>query len=137
MERLRVICKWFLIMLLLLNGLFYMSNIIAIGNLEFMIEMHEDLSPNAGLMIANVKVINIFITGLCFLIGGISIIRKKYNFAIIGTFGTINFLLMYAYQIFMWGNEYKDVYVGLFTFGLVATLNGVVSFYFWNKRVKK
>lgn len=134
MNRILIIGKWLLIILLLLNGLFYMSNIIAFGNLSFILEMHEDLYPNTSLLVANIKVLNIFITGLCFLVSAISIMRKKYYLSVLGTIGTINFLIMYLFQIIKWGSKYRTVYEGLFTFGAVAILNGIVSFYFWRKK---
>ena len=91
---LKKVMKWFFVILMLVNGVFYATNIVVIGNTNAILNMHEDLAPNAGAVIANIKVINIFIVGLLFVICAVSIIRKKYKFAITGIIAAVLFFAM-------------------------------------------
>lgn len=134
--KLKKVFKWIFVTVLLLNGLFYMSNIVVLGNGENIKAMHEDISPAATNLECNLKVVNVFITGLLFFCAAVFIIKKRYTFSLLGVIGTLNFLFMYVYQIVKWGDTHKAMYIGLFTYGVVATINGIGTLLFWQKGLK-
>jgi hypothetical protein len=126
-----------ILILMLLNGIFFISNIIVIGNTEAAIEMHEDLSPVAGPIMANSKVIITFVGGLLYIIAAIGIFKKKYNLALCGFIAFILFFLFYIIELLSWGNTHTPVWIGFSIFGTLSLIYGIFSWSNWKSRKTK
>lgn len=122
--------------LIILNGIFFMCNIYVIGNREEIINMHQDLMPTASDFIANSKVIGVFITGILYIITVVSIIRKKYGFALVAIiFGFIINNGLYLIQLIMWANIHPRIWIHLAIFGGLNLLYVIYSLLRWKKRM--
>jgi hypothetical protein len=115
------------------NGLFFVSNIYVIGNSEAALKMHDDLPPDAGYLWAYAKVLNVFITGILYLVSAYGVIRKKYSFCISGIIASIIFIGMYLIQIILWVQRYSPVLKWFCVFGSFSLLIGIFSFIYWKK----
>lgn len=130
------IAKWFLIVLLILNGLFFITNIYVIGDVQSGIKMHDDLSPNASPLMVNFKVINVFCTGILYLISGIGLIINRKRMILTGVLGSIIFVGFYVAELTLWGNEHKNVWLGFLTLGLLSIIFGILNFRIGKKIVE-
>lgn len=131
----RRIIKVFMLVIMIANGLFFISNIYALSSVETAIAMHEDLVPDAGPVWAYAKVINVFITGLLYLISAGGIIKKKYTLCIAGIAGLMVFWGMYIVQLILWANRHPETWISFGIFGSVSLLIGLYSWIQWKKRL--
>lgn len=127
---------WTLAVLLSLNGLFFMTNIYAVGNPEAAVEMHDDLHPEAGPVVAIAKVINVFLTGLLYVLGAWGMIRRKPRLAKSAIWGSLIFTLFYIYQFIAWGRSHPRVWLDFAIFGTIGITLGLSS-YLWARAQKK
>ena len=121
-----------LIILLILNGLFFITNIYVLGNTQAAIDMHEDLAPSAGPFMANFKVINCFITGLLYVVAAYGLIRKRKQFILAGVYGAIFFFAFYIVELILWGTSHPTVWIGFSIFGTLSLVLGYFSFKYWH-----
>lgn len=113
--------------LLLLNGLFFVSNIYVIGDRKAAIEMHNDLFPNASAFVANAKVIVCFVTGILYLLAAYGLLRNKSNFVISGIMGAIVFIGFYIIELILWGRSHPRVWIDFSIFGGLSLIYGIYS----------
>jgi hypothetical protein len=123
-----------ILILMILNGLFFVSNIYVLGNTEAAIEMHDDLPRSASALLANAKVIDCFIVGILYLVAAYGIIREKYSLALAGVVGCVLFVGLYVFQLIMWAGEHPRMWLDFAIFGGLSLLLGVYSWWNWRKR---
>ena len=123
-----------ILILMIANGLFFITNIYVLGNREEAIKIHEDLAPNTSAIMANIKVLNVFFVGLLFLISAYGIIRKKYNYAIAGIIAAILFIGLYIFQIIIWAKTHPQIWISFIIFGSLSVIFGIYSWLNWKKR---
>ncbi len=68
--------KTIILIMMILNGLLFISNIYVLGNREAAINMHDDLAPSSSALMVNAKVILCFIVGILYIVSVFGIIRK-------------------------------------------------------------
>ncbi len=122
------------LVLMMLIGMFLVSNIYILGDHQGAIEMHEDLAPNASAFWANAKVLNCFFTGLLYVISSIGIIRKRYHLTLAGVIGAGIFIALYLIQLWMWAGIHPRIWFDFSIFGGLALLFGIYSWRIWQKR---
>ncbi len=122
------------LLLVILTGLFFTSNIYVIGNPEAAIEMHDDLPGTASDFLAITKVIVVFITGISFLITAYAIIKRRKKYAIAGFVGAIIFNLEYLIQLYFWYDEHPRMLMDFAVFGTLSLVIGIRSFLYWKYR---
>jgi hypothetical protein len=128
------ILKLFALILIIAQGLMFVSGVYVLGNREAAIEMHEDLAPTASAFMANVKVILSFIVGILYLITAYGIIRKKYSLALAGVIGFIGFDGFYLVELAMWAKTNPWTWICFCIFGTVGFLIGAYSLWVWSIR---
>lgn len=126
--------KTVLSIIMLMNGIFFISNIYVLGNTDAAVKMHKDLIPTASAFIANAKVVICFVTGILYLISVYGFFRNKYNLLITGVIGFIIFFGFYIIELLLWGKTYSNVWFGFSIFGVLSLIFGIYSFILWNKR---
>lgn len=119
---------------MMVNGLFFASNIYVLGNTSAAIQMHDDLAPDTGPVLANTKVIVCFLTGVLFFTGAVGIIRKHYFLAITSVIGFILFDGLYAFQIFRYAAIHPRIWIDFSIFGSLSAIYGGFSWYYFKKR---
>lgn len=119
--------KFLPVILMIFLGILFITNIIVFGDTSAAIRMHWDLSPSAGDLIVEGKVLVCFITGLLYLIAAAGILRQRYLLASAGVVGAILFLGYYLIELLSWGGTYSPVWTGFFTFGGVNLIVGIYS----------
>jgi len=115
-------------LLMILNGLLFVSNIYVLGNTKAAIEMHTDLSPTAGPAMVNGKVIVCFVTGILYLAAAYAILSHKNRWAIAGVAGFVIFDGFYLVELAMWGGSHFQVWLG---FGIFGGLGLIIGWYSW------
>ena len=116
---------------MMLNGIFFMSNIYVLGDHEAAIAMHDDLSPEAGPVMVQAKVLNCFVVGILYLLSGIGLLRANSHLASLGALGCLVFLALYGVELIMWGDTHTRVWIDFSIFGGVSFIFGMVSFLYW------
>ena len=117
---------------MILNGLFFISNIYVLGDTQAAIAMHDDLPRSASALLANAKVIDCFVVGILYLVAAFGIIRQKYNLALAGAVACALFIGLYIYQLIVWPNV--NAWIGFAIFGGLSLLFGAYSWWHWQKR---
>jgi hypothetical protein len=116
-----------MVVLMVLNGLLFVSNIYVLGNAKAAIEMHTDLSPMAGPTMANGKVIVCFVAGILYLIAAYAVFARKRHRAVAGVIGFVIFDGFYLVELVMWGGSHLPVWLGFCIFGGLGLLIGWYS----------
>ena len=127
--------KMIILIVIILNGLLFISNIYVLGNREAAIEMHNDLAPSASALMVNSKVILCFIVGILYIISAFGIIRKKYGLALAGIIGFVFFEGFYVVELVMWAKIHPRIWLDFGRFGGISLLIGVYSWWNWRKRI--
>lgn len=125
--------QYLISILLLLNGLLFISGIYVLGNTEAAVKMHWDLIPTASSFIANAKVMICFITGMLYLLAFIGFIKKKNSLIIHGFYGFIFFFLFYIVELVLWAKTYPSVFIGFVIFGGLSSMLGIYSLIYYKK----
>ena len=128
------VCKIIILVLMILNGLMFISNIYVFGDREAAIEMHDDLAPSSSELVAITKVVVVFIVGILNLVTAIAILRKKYSFALAGFIGFLIFDGLYLIQIIIWAEEHPRIWIDFSIFGTLSLIFGIFSLWHWKKR---
>ncbi len=128
------IIKIIMLVIMISNGLLFVINIYVLGDREAAIEMHEDLSPDASALMANLKVLVGFATGILYLIGAYGIIRKKYALTFAGIMGFVLFDGFYIIELVLWAASYPLIWISFGIFGSLAFIIGAYSHRIWRKR---
>ena len=115
------------VLLMILNGLLFVSNIYVLGNTKAAMEMHTDLAPTAGPAMANGKVVVCFVTGILYLIAASAILTHKTRWAIAGVAGFLIFDGFYLAELALWGGHHPQVWLGFGVFGGLALAFGWYS----------
>ena len=123
--------------LMILNGLFFISNIYVLGNQEAAMAMHNDLSPDAGPFITMAKVLNCFFVGICYLVAGIGIFRSKKSLVQWGVWGCLLFLALYIVELILWGSSHTRVWFDFSIFGGISMIYGFFSYRYWRNKSEK
>ena len=116
------------VLLMILNGLLFVSNIYVLGDTKAATEMHTDLSPTAGPAMANGKVIVCFVAGILYLIAACAVLARKRHLAIAGVIGFVIFDGFYLVELAMWGSSHFQVWLG---FGIFGGLGLAIGWYSW------
>jgi amino acid permease len=124
-------------LLMILNGLFYASNIYVLGNHEAAIAMHDDLSPDAGPIITMAKVLVCFVVGICYLVAGLGIFSSKKDLVQLGVWGCLLFLALYIIELILWGTTHTRVWRDFAIFGGVSIVFGLFSYRYWKNAKEK
>ena len=103
--------------LMILVGLFFASNIYVIGNRQAAVAMHNDLAPNAGAVIANLKVIVCFVAGLLYLAAAWGLLKRRREAVLAGVVGFVLFDGLYVVELALWGSSYPRVWLWFGVFG--------------------
>jgi len=127
--------KTIILIVMMLNGLLFISNIYVLGNREAAINMHNDLAPSANALMVNTKVIITFIVGVLYIISAFGIIRKKYDLAFAGIIGFVLFDGFYIVELIMWARIHPRIWIDFSIFGGLSLLIGVYSWWNWRKRI--
>jgi hypothetical protein len=117
--------------LLLLNGLLFISNIYVLGNPEAAIAMHNDLAPWASPLMANSKVLNCFVTGILYLVAFAAFILDKRHWALAGVVACLLFDGFYLVELALWGLSYSRVWFDFGVFGGLSLFFGAWSWRYW------
>lgn len=116
-----------LIVLLVLNGLFFASNIYVLGDTAAAIEMHDDLAPTASPFVANLKVASCFATGILYLLAALGFVRRRPALVACGVWGFALFDGLFLYELAAWGLSHPRVWLDFAVFGGLALLFGVAA----------
>lgn len=117
----------FLVGLLLLNGLFFASNLYVLGDAPAAIAMHDDLSPAATPFVANLKVLVTEATGILYVLGAIGFLRRRPALVAHALWGALLFDGLYAYELAAWGVSHPRVWLDFSVFGGLGLLFGVAA----------
>lgn len=121
------------IVLLLLNGLLFISGTYVLGDNAAAAKMHWDLIPTASSFIINAKVVICLISGILYLLAFLGFIRNKASLVIHGFYGFLFFFSFYIVELILWAGIYPSVFIGFSSFGLLSVLLGVYSFMYYKK----
>ena len=127
------IAKVVLLVIMILNGIFFAVNIYAVGDREAAIAMHRDLSPLAGPTMVNAKVLVTFAAGMLYLLTAFGIIRKKRSFLLCGVAACVLFNGLYGVELAKWGGFHPWVWKGFFIAGGLSFLIGAYSYFLWRR----
>jgi hypothetical protein len=130
------IIKALLLILIILTGLLFISDIKLIGNTHAAVKMHSDLPRNASAMAANAKVIICFITGVLFIFAALAVFDRSYRGALSGIIGCILFDGFYLAEVILWGKINPHIWFGFFFFGSLCLFIGLFSLYYFLKGKK-
>lgn len=134
MRYMKTIQRYLLLALMIFIGVMFASNIIVFNNRLAAINMHDDLGRNASLLMANLKVIITFITGIALLITSYGIIRNKLKYAIATVCASTLFFLLYIVEVILWASTYPKVIMWFFIMGGLNVLFAIVSYKYWKNR---
>ncbi len=124
--------KGLILLLMVLNGLLFISNIYVWGNTEAALAMHEDLAPWAGAAMANLKVLDCFIVGLLYLVTAYAIFRGNRVLSVVGVLAFLLFDGFYLVELALWGATHPPVWFGFGLFGSLSFGFAVFSWYVFN-----
>ena len=119
------------IVLMVLNGLLFVSNIYVLGDTPAAIAMHDDLAPDAGAFMAQGKVLNCFISGILYLIAAWGFIRRRDSLALYGVIGAAFFIGFYLVELVLWGTTHTRVWLDFSVFGGLSLVLGLASWRRW------
>lgn len=126
--------KVIILIMMILNGLLFISNIYVLGDREAAIKMHNDLAPSASALTANIKVIDCFVSGILYLSAAVGIIRRKYSWALAGVVAFVIFDGLYIIELVMWAKNHPRIWIDFSTFGGLSLLIGGYSWWTWKKK---
>jgi hypothetical protein len=109
-----------LALVLVLNGIFFASNIIVLGSTSRAIAMHWDLAPDAGPWMAQGKVVVCFLAGLGYLAAAWGLWRQRAGCCRLGEVAAWLFLAFYVLEALDWGRSHPRVWLGFAIFGGLA-----------------
>ncbi len=121
------------LVVMILNGLLFASNIYALGNREAALQIHSDLAASASTLMVNTKVILCFIVGILYLVAAGGIVRKRYGLAWAGIIGFALFDGFYLVELMLWAGTHPPVWLGFGIFGSLGLLIGAFSWLNWRK----
>lgn len=121
------------VLLLVLNGLFFVSNIYVLGDAAAAVAMHGDLAPTVSPVVANVKVIVTFTTGALYLLAAAGILRHRRALAACGVAAFVLFDGLYLYELTAWGRSHPRVWIDFTVFGGLSLLFGAMSWREWRR----
>lgn len=130
------IVKISVLTLMILNGVFFLCNISVLGNHEAIISMHRDLMPSASDLLANSKVLGVFITGILYIITAINIIRQNYKTAFVCII--IGFIInsgLYIVQLVLWANLHPRIWIHFAIFSGINLFYVVYTWLIWKRRI--
>lgn len=127
--------KTAILILMVLNGLFFIANIYVLGNTQEAIAMHDDLAPTAGAVMANAKVLNCFVVGMCYLVAAWGIVRRRSIPVLFGVLGFALFDGFYLLELVLWGRSHTRVWVDFIIFGGISLVIGIFSWHQWKNRI--
>jgi hypothetical protein len=125
--------RWCLLVLLILNGLLFVSNICVLGDTPAAIAMHDDLSPLASPFIANLKVLVCFDTGILYLAAAIGIVRRTRALVACGVGAFLLFDGTYLYELAAWGLSHPRVWLDFTVFGGLSLAFGLFAWREWRR----
>jgi hypothetical protein len=125
--------RWFLLLLLVLNGLLFVSNIYVLGDTPAAIAMHDDLSPLASPFVANLKVLVCFDTGILYLAAAIGILRRSRALVVCGIAAFLLFDGTYLYELAAWGLSHPRVWLDFTVFGGLSLAFGWFAWREWRR----
>lgn len=125
------IVKAGILLLMILNGLLFISNIYVLGDREAAIEMHDDLAPTASSLMANAKVVICFVVGVLYVVSAFAIIKKKYYLSLSGVIGFVLFVGFYILELILWSQTHPRVWIDFSIFGGFSLLFGIYSWLNW------
>ena len=128
--------KAMIVILMMLNGLLFISNIYVFGNREAAIGMHDDLAPTASDLMVNAKVVLCFVVGFLYVVSAIGIMKKKYALALSGVIGFILFDGFYILELILWSKTHPRVWIDFSVFGGLSLLIGIYSWLNWSSRTE-
>ncbi len=128
------VLKIIALILIIAQGLMFVSGVYVLGDREAAIEMHEDLAPTASVLMANAKVLLSFVVGILYLMTAYGILRRKYSLALAGVIGFAIFDGFYVIELVMWAKVNPWTWIGFCTFGSMGLLIGAYSLWIWRKR---
>ena len=108
-----------LLILLVGNGIIFVSSLPVISNPSMAQQIHNDLSPDAGIFIITVKSLLCVIAGIGYLVGAYGLYYNS-HLVLAGLAGAAPFFIFYLYEIASWGMTYPGVWIGFLTFGLMS-----------------
>ena len=123
------IVKIILLVIMILNGVFFAVNITVLGDREAAIAMHRDLAPTASALMADAKVLVTFGAGVLYLLAAFGIILKRRGWTLSGIVACIIFNGLYAVELMKWGGFHPWVWVGFFLAGGLSFLIGTYSYF--------
>ncbi len=127
----------FIMLLMILNGLMFISNIYILGDRAAAVAMHDDLIPTAGALMANAKVLTCFVTGILYIFCVSGIMMKKRWLVPAGIVGFILFDGLYMIQLVMWAGIHPRIWIDFSIFGGLSLFFGCFALYqFKTMRVK-
>lgn len=126
--------KTLILVLMILNGLLFISNIYVIGDTQAIIAMHDDLAPSSSPLLANIKVIVCFITGILYLISAFGIMKKKPHLAIPGFVGFVLFDGLYIFQLVIHASIHPRIWIDFSIFGTISLIIGLFCLQYWKNR---
>jgi hypothetical protein len=132
----RPILRSILIVLLVLNGLFFVSNIYVLGNTRAAIEMHEDLAPTAGPVLAQAKVICTFLAGAGYLLTAAALWRRRPPLALAAPVGFAAFGGLYLVELSLWGGSHAPVWIGFALFGGLGAWFALSGWRYWRTQAQ-
>lgn len=122
-----------ILIVMILNGLLFVSNIYVLGNMEAAIHMHTDLAPSANALMVNSKVIICFIVGILYIVSAFGIIRRNYDLALAGVIGFVLFDGFYIVELIMWAGIHSRIWIDFSIFGGLGLIIGLYSWRNWRK----
>ncbi len=128
------IVKIIILILMIANGLMFISGTYVLGDRNAAIEMHEDLAPTASGLMVNTKVVISFVVGILYLAAAYGIIRKKYGLALAGVIGFAIFDGFYIIELVLWAKTNPGTWIGFCIFGSLAILFGAYCLRVWRRR---
>ena len=125
--------KVVLLVIMILNGVFFVVNISVVGDREAAMAMHRDLAPSAGTVMVNAKVFVTFAAGVLYLLTAFGIIRKKRSFLLCGVAACLLFNGLYGVELAKWGGFHPWVWKGFLIAGGLSFLIGAYSCLLWRR----
>ncbi len=122
-----------LLLLLVLNGVFFVSNIYVLGDTPAAVAMHDDLAPSASPAVANAKVVVTFAAGALYLLTAIGVARGRRGLAACGVAAFLLFDGLYVYELAAWGRSHPRVWIDFAIFGGLALTFGIFSWREWRR----
>lgn len=119
--------KIIVLILMVSNGLLFISNIYTMGDPQAAMDIHEDLAASASLFMINAKLLICFIAGILYLATAVATIFKKAWAALTAVIACVLFDGLYIVELIMWWNINPWVWFGFCLFGGLSLLFALYS----------